>query len=184
VTVSRMIYIPYQLYFTHPEVRSSYECATENLQYALKPPVAMNSVFLGMIPPLARSTINYGGYACILFTSRSYAMFVFHLASPGRSRLFPWARAKSTARWKNMRCTMEASKNIRKGARSGRSVGPEPQKVTLINEDPFPLPRALNAMDTIDPGGYWWPPTYSKFQLAHLDSFQFSMFLCNGDISF
>jgi hypothetical protein len=23
----------------------------------------------------------------------------------------------------------------------------------------------------LDPGGYWWPPTCSKFQLAHLDSF-------------
>jgi hypothetical protein len=31
---------------------------------------------------------------------------------------------------------METSQNIRKGARSGRNVGPEPQNLTLINEDP------------------------------------------------
>jgi hypothetical protein len=30
-----------------------------------------------------------------------------------------------------------------------------------------------------EPSGYWWPPTYSKFQLAHLDNFQFNTFLCN-----
>jgi hypothetical protein len=34
-----------------------------------------------------------------------------------------------------------------------------------------------------NPGGYWWPPTCSKFQLAHIDSFHFNMFLRNGDIS-
>jgi hypothetical protein len=31
---------------------------------------------------------------------------------------------------------METSQNIRKGARSGRNVGPEPQSLTLVNEDP------------------------------------------------
>jgi hypothetical protein len=31
---------------------------------------------------------------------------------------------------------METSQNIRKGARSGRNVGPEPQNLTLVNEDP------------------------------------------------
>jgi hypothetical protein len=34
-----------------------------------------------------------------------------------------------------------------------------------------------------DPGGYWWPPTCSKFQLAHLDIFRFNTFICNGEIS-
>jgi hypothetical protein len=33
-----------------------------------------------------------------------------------------------------------------------------------------------------DPGGYWWSPTCSKFQLAHLDSFQFNTFLSNGTL--
>jgi hypothetical protein len=27
-----------------------------------------------------------------------------------------------------------------------------------------------------DLGGYWWPPTYSKFQLAHIDSFSSTRF--------
>jgi hypothetical protein len=31
---------------------------------------------------------------------------------------------------------MMTSQNIRKGARSGRNVGPEPQSLTLVNEDP------------------------------------------------
>jgi hypothetical protein len=33
-----------------------------------------------------------------------------------------------------------------------------------------------------DSDGYWWPPTCFKFQLAHLDSFQFNTFICNGEI--
>jgi hypothetical protein len=37
----------------------------------------------GTIPPLARSVINYGCSACILFTSQAYALFVILLASPG-----------------------------------------------------------------------------------------------------
>ena len=35
----------------------------------------------------------------------------------------------------------------------------------------------------IDPGGYWWPPTCSKLELVHLESFEFNTFLYNGDIS-
>jgi hypothetical protein len=38
-------------------------------------------------------------------------------------------------------------------------------------------------MEESDLGGYWWPPTCSKFQLAHLDNFQFNTFLYNGEIS-
>jgi hypothetical protein len=53
-----------------------------------------------------------------------------------------------------------------------------------------PPPHACDTMETIssqggrtDLGGYWWPPTCFKFQLAHIDNFEFNMFLCNGDIS-
>jgi hypothetical protein len=40
------------------------------------------------------------------------------------------------ARRTNTNCTMATSQNIRKGARSGRTVGFEPQNLALINEDP------------------------------------------------
>jgi hypothetical protein len=42
-------------------------CVMENLQFDLKHLVAMNSVFLGTIPPSTRSVINPRGSAPILF---------------------------------------------------------------------------------------------------------------------
>jgi hypothetical protein len=108
----------------------------KNIQARLKPPVTMNSVSPGTFPSLAHPIINSEHSTCIMFISQVYASPVILLASPGQLRLPPLAHTKSTARRTNTRCTMTTSQNIRKGARSGRNVGPEPQILTLVNEDP------------------------------------------------
>jgi hypothetical protein len=46
------------------------------------------------------------------------------------------ARVKFIACKTNMCCTITTSQNIRKGARSCKNVGPKPQRLTLVNEDP------------------------------------------------
>jgi len=94
----------------------------------------MHSMSSGMFSSLVRSVINSECSACILFTSRFYALPAILLASPGQLRLLPLARAKSTACRTNMRFTMMTSQNIRKGARSGRNARPEPQSLNLVNE--------------------------------------------------
>jgi hypothetical protein len=83
VLVSHILCNPYQLYFTCPEVYSSHRCAAENIQFTSKHPVAMNSVFPGMFPPLTHSVIKSGCSACILFTSQAYALFVVSSCKPG-----------------------------------------------------------------------------------------------------
>jgi hypothetical protein len=121
----------YQLYFTHSEVYPSHGCTVK----IFKPiSVTMNSVSPGTFSSLARPIINSERSACIMFTSQVYALPAILLASPGQLRLPPLAHAKSTVRRTNARCTMMTSQNIRKGARSGRNVGPEPQSLTLVNE--------------------------------------------------
>jgi hypothetical protein len=124
----------------------------ENLRLASKPPVTMDSMSPGTIPSLARPIINFDRSACILFTIQVYALYVIIPASPeclvagksiafncvtnlGKSRLPPLVHAKSTVRRTNTRCTMASSQSIRKGAWGSRNVGPEPQNLTLVNED-------------------------------------------------
>jgi hypothetical protein len=124
----------------------------KNIRLASKPPATMDSLSLGTIPSLACPVINVGYSACILFNNQVYALSVilpssleFLIAgnsiaiicvtSPGQSRLPPWVHAKSIACRKNTHCTMETSQNMRKGVRSGRNVGPEPQSLTSVNED-------------------------------------------------
>jgi hypothetical protein len=125
----------------------------ENIRLALKPPVTMDSVSPGMIPSLAHPVINSGCSACILFTSQVYALSVILPASPeflvagksisfncvtnlGQSRLPLWVCAKSTARAEQI-CALHHG-NIpehKERVRSSRNVGPEPQNLTLVNED-------------------------------------------------
>jgi len=107
----------------------------EDLWFILKHPVAMNSMFSGTIPPPSYSVVNSIFSARIPFTNQAYALFLALLASPILSSFLLWACAKSIAHRKNTRCTMETSQNIRKSAQSGRNIGPEPQNLTLINED-------------------------------------------------
>jgi hypothetical protein len=112
----------------------------------------MDLVSPRMIPPLARPVINSSHSACILFTNQFYALFVilptrheFLMAgnsisfkcvtSPGQSILPLWVCVESTAHKKNTRCTMETSQSIRKGMQNRINVGPEPQYLTLVNED-------------------------------------------------
>jgi hypothetical protein len=62
-------------------------------------------------------------------------LHVVILASPGKLRLPPLVRTKCTTHKTNTRCTTTTSQSIRKGARSGRNVGPEPRILILVNED-------------------------------------------------
>jgi hypothetical protein len=137
-----MLCISYHLYFTCPEVYP---------YLSLKPPITMDSVSPGTIPSLTRQIINFDLSMCILFTSQVYALSIILPASPkflvdgksisftcvtnlGQSILPPWICAKSTACIIDMYFTMATSQNIRKGARSSRNVGPEPQKLALVEE--------------------------------------------------
>jgi hypothetical protein len=107
-----------------------------NIHLSSKPPVTIVSVFPGTIEFLTRPIINFGCSSCILITNQDYALHVILLMSPGQSILLPWAHAKYTACRTNIHCTMATSQNIRKGVRSGRNTGPDPQRLTLVNEDP------------------------------------------------
>jgi hypothetical protein len=108
----------------------------ENIQLASKPPVTMDSVSPGTIPSLAHPIINSDRSACILFTSQVYALPVILLVQAQVNQDYRLWPMPNPPRRTNTRCTMETSQNIRKGARSGRNVGPEPQSLTLVNEDP------------------------------------------------
>jgi hypothetical protein len=136
VLLSHMLCNSYHMYFAHSEVYLSCRCLAKIFRLASKPPVTMDSVSLCTFSNLACPIINFECSTGILFTSQVYALLVILLASPGQLRLPPLACAKSTAHRTNTCCTMTTSQNIRRGTRSGKNVGPEPQTLTLVNEDP------------------------------------------------
>jgi hypothetical protein len=132
VLVSHMPYNSYQLYFAHSEVYLSHGCTTKIFKLALKILVSMNSMSLGMFPSLTHPIINSKHSTDILFIIQIYTSPIILLSRPDQLRLLPLARTKSTARRTNTGCTMTTSQNIRKGVRSGRNAGPEPQILTFV----------------------------------------------------
>ena len=148
-----MPYNSHRLYPLRPEMYSVRGCATKKIQFSLKHPVAMNSIFPGTFPPSSLSIINYGCSSCILLTNQDYALLVVRRSSSNWSSFPLRSLAKFPAHKIDTCHIMGTPQNIRRGMGSSRSARLEPQSAW----DSFLL--AVRISEVSKGGSYLRPET-------------------------